>query len=167
MKEKIIYHKDMIIITIDEEKPTDEHFFMKIGDKWSINKGEDLQKVITALELNDWSLLKNVYSKNAILHDLYDAELATKEEWKGDKMNFEEKVEKVRKDMYDVVNSVTEYEGDGQYIIFYRALIGACKHFAYQKCSQTEEYDKIEEEYEQMLQACEEYIHQDNTIEVL
>lgn len=82
MKEKIIYHKDMIIITIDEEKPTDEHFFMKIGDKWSINKGEDLQKVITALELSDWSLLKNVYSKNAILHDLYDAGLATEEEWK-------------------------------------------------------------------------------------
>ena len=54
---------------------------MKIGDKWSINKGEDLQKVITALELNDWSLLKDVYSKNAILHDLYDAGLATKEEW--------------------------------------------------------------------------------------
>lgn len=82
-------------------------------------------------------------------------------------MNFEERVERVKKDMYDVVNSVTKYEGDGDYVIFYRELMGACKHFAYQKCSQTEEYDKIEEEYEQMLQACEEYIRQDDTIEVL
>ena len=31
-------------------------------------------------------------------------------------MNFEERVERVRKDMYDVVNSVTEYEGDGDYV---------------------------------------------------
>lgn len=82
-------------------------------------------------------------------------------------MNFEERVKKARKDMYDIVNSVTEYEGDEQYIIFNRELMGACKHFAYQKCSQTEEYDRIEEEYEQMLQACKEYIQQDDDIKIM
>lgn len=82
-------------------------------------------------------------------------------------MNFEERVEKVRKDMYDIINSVTEYEGDGLYTINDKELLGACKHFTYQKCSQTEEFDKFEEECQQMLQACKEYIQQDDSIKIM
>lgn len=82
-------------------------------------------------------------------------------------MSFEERVQKVRNNMYDVINSVTEYEGHGKYIINYRELIGACKHFAYQKCSQTEEFEKFEEEYEQMLQACKEHIHEDDDTKIV
>ena len=79
-------------------------------------------------------------------------------------MNFEKRVEKVRKDMYDVINSVTEYEGNGLYTIDNKELLGACKYFAYQKCSQTEEFDKFEEEYQQMLQACKETVSKDDDV---
>lgn len=86
------------------------------------------------------------------------------EKYKGGKMNFEERVKKVRKDMYDIINSVTEYEGDGLYTINDKELLGACKHFAYQKCSQTEEFDKFEEEYQQMLQACKENVSKNDDV---
>lgn len=82
MNERIIYHKDMIIISIYADRDEDV-FFMKIGDKWSINKGKDLFQVIKAFELQDLSQLKDVYSKNAILHDLYDARMITKQDWEN------------------------------------------------------------------------------------
>ena len=83
MDEETIYRniEHDITITIDKDKPEENIFFMKIGEKWSINRGKDLCMVIKAIGLEDWTLLKDTYTKSAILHDLYDVGMVTKEQW--------------------------------------------------------------------------------------
>lgn len=82
-------------------------------------------------------------------------------------MKYEDKIKKLQNDIYDIVNSVTEYEGDGQYTIDNKELLGACKHFAYQKCSQTEKFDEFEEEYQQILEACKYHVRKNDDITIL
>lgn len=68
-----------IIVTIGES-PT--IFYVKIENKWSFNKIEDLGKIILAFHDENLDLLEGVHSKSAILHDLYDAGFISMEKWK-------------------------------------------------------------------------------------
>lgn len=74
---KIINNKH-IIVTMEQEYSI---FYVKIGNKWSFNKIEDIGKVIMAFHDENLDLLEGVYSKNALLHDLYDAGIISKEKW--------------------------------------------------------------------------------------
>lgn len=82
MNEIVLYTKIIdnqhIIVSMEQECSI---FYVKIGDKWSFNKIEDFGKIIMAIHDENLSLLEGVYSKNALLHDLHDAGLISKEEW--------------------------------------------------------------------------------------
>ena len=66
-----------IIVTIGESPSI---FYVKIENKWSFNKIEDIGKIIMAFHDENLNLLEGVHSKNAILHDLYDAKFISREE---------------------------------------------------------------------------------------
>lgn len=87
MKEKIIYAKILggkeLLITVDTEKQADNRFcYVKIGQKWSIQKTEDIATIIVAFEHEKWELLDNVNGcKNCLWHDLFDANIISEKEW--------------------------------------------------------------------------------------
>lgn len=83
MKQEIVLYtkiinNEHIIVSIGQECSI---FYIKIGNKWSFNRIEDFGKIIMTFHDENLDLLEGVSSKNAILHDLYDAGLISKEKW--------------------------------------------------------------------------------------
>lgn len=82
--EECFFENELGRITVKMEKGTpNEIAYCYIGDKCAFIHYTDIPQIVEALVTKDWSAMDGLVTKSAIMHDLYDADIITYEEYRN------------------------------------------------------------------------------------